>query len=79
MDTKKAEIIPINKIITSKLVKTKPNFKSFNKLAPAITGIARKNVNSAATSLEVPSKIAPNMVAPEREVPGIKARTSRYT
>ena len=53
----------------------KPNFKSLSKLAPNITGIARKNVNSAATSLEVPSIIAPRIVAPDLDVPGIKDNT----
>ena len=43
--------------------------------APNITGIARKNVNSAATYLEVPSNNAPMIVAPERDVPGTSERT----
>jgi hypothetical protein len=37
-------------------------------------GMARKKENSAATSLEHPSSIAPMIVAAERDVPGIIAR-----
>ena len=69
-DTKNATIIPTNKIVSSIPVKENPNFTIFNKLAPSITGIAKKNVNSAATVLETPSKSAPTIVAPERDVPG---------
>ena len=36
-----------------------------------ITGTARKNVNSAAATLETPINNAPIIVEPEREVPGI--------
>ena len=54
----------------SSVVKVKPNFTNFRKLAPNITGMARKKVNSAATLLETPISNAPTMVAPEREVPG---------
>ena len=43
---------------------------SFNRLAPNIAGIARKNVNSAAAVLDTPNNNAPTIVAPEREVPG---------
>ena len=39
-------------------------------LPPNIAGIARKNVNSAATVRETPMRSEPMMVAPEREVPG---------
>ena len=46
------------------------NLAIFNRLAPNITGMARKKVNSAATLLDTPSSRAPTMVAPEREVPG---------
>ena len=74
-ETTNATNIPTNKIVNSLAVKTKPNFKSFNRLAPTITGIAKKNVNSAATKRDVPIKIAPIIVAPERDVPGINAST----
>ena len=40
-----------------------------------MTGIPRKNENSAAAPLEHPSTMAPRMVEPEREVPGIRARS----
>ena len=75
MDIPKATNIPTRSTASSVPVKLKPNFKSFKKLAPNITGIARKNVNSAANSLDVPIKIPPIMVEPERDVPGIKERT----
>ena len=68
--------MPISKSASSREVNAKPNFTSFNRLAPNITGIARKKVNSAATVLEMPIAIAPSMVAPEREVPGSAAATS---
>ena len=67
--------MPTAKIISSVEVNTKPNFKIFNKLAPNITGIARKKVNSVATILLVPTSIPPKIVAPERLVPGITAKT----
>ena len=43
--------------------------------APNMTGMARKNENSAAAGREIRRVRAPTMVAPEREVPGISART----
>ena len=70
METTKDTTMPTIRIINSQLVKTIPNLMSFNKLAPNITGIAKKNVNSAATVLETPMSKAPTIVAPEREVPG---------
>ena len=48
-------------------------FIPFNKDAPNITGIDKKNENSQATSLLHKSSIAPNIVTPLLEVPGIKA------
>ena len=69
-DTINATTIPVSRITASAHVKESPNFKIFNKLAPSITGIAKKKVNSAATVLETPINNAPSMVAPEREVPG---------
>lgn len=74
-ETTKDTIIPVSRIDNSKGVKRKPNFNNFKALAPTITGIERKNENSAATALEVPIKIAPTMVAPDRDVPGINAKT----
>lgn len=70
METMKATIIPIPKIIISALVKEKPNFNSFNALPPNIAGIAKKNVNSAAVVRDIPSNKAPTMVAPDLDVPG---------
>ena len=43
----------------SAAVKWNPNLISFSALAPNMTGIARKNVNSAATSLDTPMISAP--------------------
>ena len=58
-----------------KRLNAKPNFLSFNKLAPNITGIDIKNENSAAKLLESPRINAPRIVAPDLEVPGIKLKT----
>lgn len=69
-ETRKAEIMPIRSIAVSIPVAGKPHFTSFNRLAPNITGTARKKVNSAAVVRETPSRSAPTIVAPEREVPG---------
>ena len=74
-DTKNDTTHPKINSENSANVKWKPNLTNFKKLAPNITGIARKNVNSAATPLAVPIKSAPTIVAPEREVPGISANT----
>ena len=74
-DTIKATVIPVIKTANSKFVNSKPNFISFNILAPNITGIDKKNEYSAAIFRDVPSIMAPNMVAPEREVPGTKDST----
>jgi hypothetical protein len=61
---------PTNRIMTSDVEKSSPNFAIFRILAPNITGMARKNVYSAATVLDTPIKSAPTIVAPDREVPG---------
>ena len=71
IDTTKDTSTPTIRMINSVELKAKPNFTSFRRLAPNITGIARKKVNSAATVREVPARIPPIMVDPEREVPGI--------
>ncbi len=75
METAKAVIIPTARIPISVPVKSKPNFTSFKRLAPNITGIPRKKLNSAAMGRVRPRSIAPRMVAPDREVPGIRAKT----
>lgn len=75
IDTTNAVTIPTARIIISFPLKLKPNPTSFKKLAPNITGILRKNENSAATNLDVPNNIAPRIVAPDLDVPGIKAKT----
>ena len=54
------------------LMKYFPNFKTE---APSIVGIAKKKENSVETNRDVPKSIAPIMVAPDREVPGISERT----
>ena len=74
-DTTNAVAIPSNNTANSVPVKSNPNFKSFNALIPIITGTARKNVNSAAATLDTPISNAPIIVAPERDVPGIMERT----
>ena len=75
IDTRKDTTIPTISTINSVVVNARPNFTIFNKLAPNITGIPKKNENSAATVLEHPSKIPPRIVAPDLDVPGINANT----
>ena len=72
-DTTKATTVPINSVIKYSPVNKLAYLISFNPLVPSITGIARKNENSAATGRAQPSKTAPKIVEPEREVPGISA------
>ena len=76
-DTMNATAMPKSRMMISCAPMPKPvsikNFKSFKPLAPSIAGIARKKVYSAATLLEVPIRMAPTIVAPEREVPGMSA------
>ena len=43
-----------------------------------MTGMDKKKEYSAATKREVPRIIAPIIVAPEREVPGIRASTWKH-
>ena len=47
----------------------------FSKLAPTIAGIPIKNENSAATPLLQPIIIAPKIVAPDLDVPGMMEST----
>lgn len=78
IDTKNATTQPTIKSTGSIPVNPPPstkNFKILRALAPNITGIAKKNVNSAATFLETPINKAPKIVAPERDVPGINDNT----
>ena len=65
-----AVAIPISRMAASMDVKWNPNWRTFKRLAPNMTGIARKKVNSAATVRDTPRRSAPTMVAPERDVPG---------
>ena len=71
-ETTNATIIPVNNIATSAPVKSNPNLINFIKLAPNIIGIDIKNEYSAAIGLDPPKIMPPNIVAPERDVPGIK-------
>ena len=75
IDTMNAVDMPTNRMTNSFEVNSNPNLTSFKALAPNITGIDKKNENSAATNLEDPKRIAPNIVAPLREVPGIRDST----
>ena len=71
-DTTNATTIPTIRIVHSidVIELCIRNFTPLRRLAPNITGTARKKVYSAATVLEIPNTSAPTMVAPEREVPG---------
>ena len=51
------------------------NDPTFNTVTPNITGIDKKNENSAATKRDAPRRIAPKIVAPDREVPGTNDKT----
>ena len=77
-DTTKATTQPTARITISGEVNEFPFKKNFTKRkpeAPTIVGIAKKNVNSAATEREHPSTKPPMMVAPERDVPGMMDST----
>ena len=76
METTKATTMPTIRITASEALKARPNFTSFKRLAPAITGTARKKVNSAAVVRDMPRRMPPRIVAPEREVPGNTAAIS---
>ena len=67
--------MPVASRTSSYPVKRSPNFKSFRRLAPSMTGTARKNVYSDAVFRDIPSIIPPRMVAPDLDVPGISAST----
>lgn len=54
--------VPTSRQASSIPVNANPNFNTFRRLAPNITGIARKKVNSAATVLDIPIIIAPRIV-----------------
>ena len=78
IETTNAVKHPTPSIATSLFVIPTPSWKkskSLSALAPNITGIARKKVNSAATYLDTPKSNAPIIVAPEREVPGTNDKT----
>ena len=74
-DTINATNMPSSKTMSSEPVKLRPNLYNLIKLAPAIIGTDKKKEYSAATERDTPNSIAPSMVAPEREVPGTKAKT----
>ena len=63
-------MVPTARQMASVVVNWKPNLVTFRRLAPNMTGIARKKVYSAATVLDTPIYSAPTIVAPERDVPG---------
>ncbi|CUQ13839.1 Uncharacterised protein [Dorea longicatena] len=75
IDTTKETTHPNNSKRNSCPVNAKPNLSIFRRLHPNITGIARKNVNSAATLLDAPMINPPKIVAPDLDVPGIIANT----
>ena len=78
-DTINATTVPTRRISASPPVIAIPAsiyLAAFKRLAPNITGTARKNVNSAAVALDTPIINAPTIVAPERDVPGKTAAAS---
>lgn len=74
-DTTKAVTEPTSMTNHSNPVKANPALSNLSRLAPSIVGIARKNENSAAINLDVPSRVAPIIVDPDLDVPGTRART----
>ena len=50
------------------------NFSPLMADAPSMVGMAMKKENSAPALRPTPMRIAPRMVEPEREVPGIRLR-----
>ena len=77
-ETSNATKHPTNKKITSFNTIAFPEIKNLTILsndAPNITGILKKNENSEATSLLHNKSIAPKIVTPLLDVPGIKARS----
>ena len=82
IDTTNATAQPVSRIAHSMPPSAIPlsrYFAIFKRLAPAMTGIAIKNVNSAATVLDTPSRSAPTIVAPDLDVPGKIPATSWNT
>ena len=76
--TTKATAQPRPSTASCSPVNTMPSIRylpTFRALAPNMTGMARKKVNSAATGRLAPRSRPPTMVAPLREVPGIMAST----
>ena len=69
-EVKKANNIPVINIAASIPVKLNENLINLSRLAPNITGMAKKKVNSAATVLDTPIIRAPSIVAPDLDVPG---------
>lgn len=72
-ETIKATNEPTSRNIHSFDVKFNPDFNNLNSDAPAITGMAIKNENSATTGREIPVIIPPKIVDPDLLVPGIRA------
>ena len=79
IETRKAVSVPLKSTTHSVKERVKPSrtnaLKALRAEAPSITGIARKKENSAAAVLETPTRDAPRIVEPERDVPGIKDKT----
>ena len=74
--TTNAVTIPTRRSPISWPVTSPSNFKILRRLAPSITGIARKKVNLAAASLLMPIAMDPTIVEPDLDAPGkIAARS----
>ena len=77
-DTTNATPQPTPRMAASGELRALPARKNFTRrsaLAPNMTGMARKNVNSATAVREQPRMRPPMMVEPEREVPGTMEST----
>ena len=77
-ETRNAEINPTARTphsVPLTGVPDRTNLRALMPLAPIMVGIAMKKENSAAAARDSPSSMAPRIVEPEREVPGISAST----
>ena len=80
-ETTKATAQPASRITVPFISNEPPlrkNLTTLSRLAPNITGMARKNVNLDATSRVQPKSKPPMMVEPEREVPGTSESTWKH-
>ena len=74
IEVTKVVINPINRGKKGKVVNSSIELRNSTKAANDIAGIPRRNENLAASFLSQPDKSAKEIVAPERDTPGIIAK-----